>query len=77
MSTNVQNTPNLGEMSPSQYFEILKDRKRTITDEELIRFYDNAISLLNKYQTTGQIEGMRKLIFLLETVEKEREIVRL
>lgn len=77
MATNEQNTPNLGEMSPSKYFEILKDRKRTITDKDLIKFYDNAISLLNKYQTTGQIEGMKKLIFLIETVEKEREIVKL
>lgn len=76
MATNEQNTPNLGEMSPSKYFEILKDRKRTITDKDLIKFYDNAISLLNKYQTTGQIEGMKKLIFLIETVEKEREIVK-
>ena len=77
MATNEQNTTNLGEMSPSKYFEILKDRKRTITDKDLIKFYDNAISLLNKYQTTGQIEGMKKLIFLIETVEKEREIVKL
>lgn len=77
MATNAQNTPNLGEMSPSKYFEILKDRKRTITDKDLIKFYDNAIALLNKYQTTGQIEGMKKLIFLIETVEKEREIVKL
>lgn len=76
MTTNAQNT-NLGEVSPSQYFEILKDRKKKITDQQLIQFYDNAISLLNKYHTTGQTEAMKKLIFLIETVEKEREIVRL
>jgi len=78
MANSVQiNVNNLGEMSPSKYFETLKDRKKTITDKELIQFYDNAITLLNKYQTTGQIEGMKKLIFLIETVEKEREIVKL
>lgn len=78
MANSVQiSDNNLGEMSPSKYFEILKDRKKTITDKELIQFYDNAISLLNKYQTTGQIEGMKKLIFLIETVAKEREIVKL
>lgn len=57
--------------------EILKDRKQRITDKELIQFYDNAMSLLNKYEATGQTEGMKKLIFLIETVEKEREIVKL
>ena len=77
MATNAQNTPNLGEMSPSKYFEILKDRKKKITDKELIQFYDNAMALLNKYQATGQIEGMKKLIFHIETVEKEREIVKM
>lgn len=77
MTTDAQNTQNLGEMTPSKYFEVLKERKRTITDKDLIKFYDNAISLLNKYQTTGQIEGMKKLIFLIETVQKEREIVKL
>lgn len=77
MNTNAQNTQNLEEMSPSKYFEILKDRKKKITDEELIQFYDNAMALLNKYQVTGQIEGMKKLIFLIDTVEKEREIVKL
>lgn len=35
------------------------------------------MSLLNKYEATGQTEGMKKLIFLIETVEKEREIVKL
>lgn len=77
MDTNAQNTQNLGEMSPSKYFEILKDRKKKVTDKELLQFYDNAMTLLNKYQATGQIEGMKKLIFHIETVEKEREIVKM
>lgn len=77
MDTNAQNTQNLGEMSPSKYFEILKDRKKNITDKELLQFYDNAMALLNKYQATGQVAGMKKLIFLIETIEKEREIVKL
>lgn len=76
MTANTQNN-NLGEVSPSEYFQILKDRKKTITDEQLLKFYDNAMSLLNKYNTTGQKEAMKKLIFLIETVEKERAIVRL
>ncbi len=75
--TTQTNGINLGEKSPSKYFEILKDRKKKVTDKELQQFYDNAMALLNKYQATGQVAGMKKLIFLIETIEKEREIVKL
>lgn len=75
--TTQTNDINFGEMSPSKYFEILKDRKKKVTDKELQQFYDNAMTLLNKYQATGQVAGMKKLIFLIETIEKEREIVKL
>lgn len=64
------------ELSPSQYFDIVKDKKIKIDDEELDRIYDNCMSLLNKYKLTGQTKAMRKLIFHLETIEKEREIVK-
>ena len=65
------------ELNPSEYFEIVKSRKHTITDEDLLRIYDNCLDLLNKYRTTGQISGMRKLIYHLETIEAEREIVKM
>lgn len=77
MTTDAQNTQNLGEMTPSKYFEVLKERKKTVTDADLVKFYNNAMSMLNKYNATGQVEGMKKLIFLIETVEKERELVLL
>lgn len=64
------------ELSPSQYFEILKDKKTNITDEDLQRIYDNCLVLLNKYKITGQTKAIKKLIFHLETIEKEREIVK-
>lgn len=65
------------ELSPSEYFEIVKSRKQTVTDEDLLRIYDNCLELLNKYKITGQIAGMRKLLFHLESVETEREIVKM
>lgn len=63
-------------LNPSEYFEIIKGRRSKITDEDLQQFYDNALILINKYKITGQKEGMKKLIFLIETVEKEREVVK-
>jgi len=65
------------ELTPSEYFEMLKNKKNKITDQELQRIYDNCLVLLNKYKITGQTKAMKKLIFHLETIEKEREIIKL
>jgi hypothetical protein len=64
-------------ITPTDYFNGVKDKKQTITDEELVKIYDNALVLLDKYNKTGQISGMKKLIFQLETTEKELAIVRM
>ena len=76
MADNVENHNELTELSPSEYFEQVKERKNHITDEDLQKVYDNCLELLNKYKITGQKKGMRKLMFHLECIEKEREIGR-
>lgn len=68
---------NMEELTPQQYFDQVKERKHNITDEELVKVYDNCLELLNKYKITGQKKGIRKLIFHLECIEKEREIVKM
>lgn len=65
------------ELTPSEYFEQVKERKNHITDEDLQNVYDNCLELLNKYKITGQKKGMRKLMFHLECIEKERELVKM
>lgn len=65
------------ELSPSEYFDQIKDKKNHVTDEELVKVYENCLDLLNKYKITGQKKGMRKLMFHLECIEKEREIVKM
>lgn len=62
-------------LSPQEYFDIVKERKHHITDKELQEIYDNCLELLNKYKITGQKIGMEKLIFHLDCIEKERDIV--
>lgn len=62
-------------MSPQEYFDIVKERKQHITDEQLQKVYDNCLELLNKYNITGQRSGIEKLLFHLDCIEKEREIV--
>lgn len=65
------------EMNPQEYFNYVKGKKSTITDEELLKVYDNCLELLNKYHITGQRKAMRKLLFHMECIEKERKIVKL
>lgn len=65
------------ELTPQQYFDKLKEKKHHIDDEGLLKVYENCLELLNKYKITGQIKGMRKLLFHLEYIEKEREIVKM
>nr|DAG61077.1 MAG TPA: hypothetical protein [Caudoviricetes sp.] len=65
------------ELTPQQYFNKIKERKHNITDDVLVKVYDNCLELLNKYKITGQKKGMKKLMFHLECIEKEREIVKM
>lgn len=65
------------ELTPQEYFEQVKERKHNITDEGLLKVYDNCLELLNKYKITGQKKGMRKLLFHLECIDKEREIIKM
>ena len=62
-------------LTPQQYFDEIKERKNHITDAQLQSIYDNCLELLNKYKITGQKRGMQKLLFHLDCIEKEREIV--
>lgn len=64
-------------LTPSEYFEQIKEKKNHVTDGDLVKVYANCLDLLNKYKITGQKKGMRKLMFHLECIEKEREIVKM
>lgn len=64
-------------LTPQEYFDIVKERKNHITDEQLVAIYDNCLELLNKYRITGQTKGIQKLLFHLSCIEKEREVVKM
>ena len=65
------------DITPHQYFNEVKERKQKIDDEGLQRVYDNCLELLNKFIITGQEKGIKKLMFHLDCVEKERELVKM
>ena len=62
-------------ISPSQYFDFLKDAKNTITVEALKNSFDVFIKLAEKYQKLGQVESLKKLSFLADTLVKEEKII--
>ena len=40
------------ELSPAEYFEKLKGKRETMTDEKLNQVYDNAMTLSERVETT-------------------------
>ena len=75
MSENTQGKKS--EMTPVEYFKILKNKRKTVTDKDLDKFYESCEILARKFEITGQVEGLRKLLFHMKCIEREREIVKL
>jgi hypothetical protein len=57
------------EITPSEYFDYLKDAKKNITTDVLKESYGLFIKLAEKYKKLGQKESMKKLTFLANTVQ--------
>jgi len=64
-------------MEPKEYFEILKTKKVEVTDVRLKDIYNNAQKMLEGFMITEQKESARKMIYHMETIEKEHELVKL
>lgn len=62
-------------LTPQEYFDVMKEKKNNVTSEDLKKIYDNCLELANKYRITGQIRGLRKILFCLESIEKEKKLV--
>ena len=63
-------------LSPKEYFEYVKSKKNTMTEEELINTYENALQMIKRYEITGQTKPIKKLMFLLECIEAEYKVVK-
>lgn len=62
-------------LNPQQYFDKMKEKKNSISNEDLKKIYQNCLELANKYKITGQIRGLRKILFCMESIEKEYQLV--
>ena len=64
-------------ITPSQYFDFLKGAKQIITTEALKKSYDSFLKLADKYQKLGQVESLKKLCFLADTLVKEEKLIEM
>lgn len=64
-------------ITPSQYFDFLKGAKNVITTEALKESYDVFLKLAEKYNKLGQIESLKKLCFLADTLIKEEKLIEM
>ena len=65
------------EITPSQYFDVLKGAKNVITTEALKKSYDVFLKLAEKYKRLGQVESLKKLCFLADTLVKEEKLIEM
>lgn len=62
-------------LTPSQYFDLLKEKKQEANKDEFKNLYDNACTLMKRYQITGQKSGALKLYKFAEVCKKEIEAI--
>ena len=65
------------ELTPQEVFDQLKNQKLSSTHESLNSIYDAALELGTKYKRTGQINALKKVLYVMKTVEKEKKLVDL
>lgn len=73
----MEDIKDLKKISPSQYFDYLKNAKNTITTESLKKSYSVFLELGEKYNKLGQTESLKKLCFLADTLKKEEKLIEL
>lgn len=65
------------ELTPEELFSALKAKKEIATHESLQQIYDASLELGTKYKRSGQITALKKVLYVLETIEKEKQLVDL
>lgn len=64
-------------ITPSQYFDYIKGAKNIMTTELLKSSYEAFLKLAEKYHKLGQVESLKKLCFLADTLTKEEKLIEL
>lgn len=65
------------ELTPQELFDELKAKKAGSSHESLQKIYDAALELGTKYKRTGQVVALKKVLYVMSTIEKEKQLVDL
>lgn len=63
------------ELGPEEYFDVLKNKKNSITVEALHELYGRNKHLLDQMIKAGQINGADRLIYHLKNIKREQEVI--
>lgn len=63
-------------LTAKEIFEQLKAKKNNVTDETLDEFYNNCLYNAKKLLETNQTKALSRIKFLMDCVERERELVK-
>lgn len=74
---NADDRTNNLKFSSQEYSDSLTNRKQTITIQRLSQHFDNVICSMDKYTVTNQLYLVNKLQFIIETLRKERDLVKM
>lgn len=66
---------NTQEVTPKEYFDRIKNLKQSMQTEELDTMYDKLLAMANTYNKTGQTQGLKKILFFLESIDKEQKVI--
>lgn len=58
-----------------QFFTDLKAKIHKVDDEELNKIYNNSLILASKFKAAGQVQALRKLVYVLDTIEVEHKLI--
>lgn len=67
----MENEPIPAALSPKEYFDLLKGKRETVTEEQIQKLHDSAMKLMQKYIVTGQKSGAQKLYNFVQLCERE------
>ena len=65
------------EITPLEYFDIIKGSKEVVTSEDLQKSFALASNMMDGYKATGQDTAAKKLSYLMDTIVKESRLVEL
>lgn len=63
------------EISPDQYFSIVKGKRNNITEESLKKLFDENKVLMDKMIRSGQVDAADRLLFHLKNIDREQAVI--